>query len=150
MRSVFLCIIYVIQSFIPVRFLKAIFEKRNIAKEFNTIEDIEKDKVQFLCAHEDDEIERLKRLKEKIEFEIEKNEFEIEKIENREIDKCEIEGQIIKIKEQRLKLKEELLSNLAEVGSMIEEIKRSSSFVFVTMKHTQELIKYNREVNKAK
>lgn len=134
MRSIFLCVLYVLQALLATRFMQAIIEKRDNAKEFKTIEDIESYKFQYLSAYKEHQIEELKTLKVEIEFEIKKTE-ELLNINSES-------------KEDLSKAQEALISQLTKINALIKDTERSMSMEYAIMTHFRELIKYNIEKNK--
>ena len=133
MRSIFLCILYVLQSLLASRLMQAIIERRNTAKELKTIEDIENYKFQYLNTYNNNQVEKLKTLKEQTEFEIKKTE-DLFNTDNES-------------KEDLQQVKETLINHLAEINALIKDAERANSMEYATMTHLMELIKYNKGKN---
>lgn len=136
MRSVFLCILYVLQALLAPRLMQAILEKRNNAKELKTIEDIENYKFQYFNTYKDDQIEKLKTLKRETEFDIKETEELLNNINS-------------ELKEDVQQVKEELINTLAKINDLIKDkdAQITNSMEYATMIHLRELIKHNKEKN---
>ncbi len=82
MRSIFICIVFILQASLTSRRFKAIIEKRKIADDFNSIIDIEKYKIDSFENKIKEDTDRLTTLKEEILLKIADAERHSHSLEN--------------------------------------------------------------------
>lgn len=128
MRSIFMCIVFILQASLNSRRLEAIIECRQRAKDFKDIVDVEKFKIDFVEKRYKDHTERLDILKRETILRIEEVEKKLSSSNNEDL----------------MQLKVSLYERLKEIEELILESHMPKTIDNALVIHTYKYIEYNK------